>query len=79
MRWIVSPVPHGVYSAEVAERFHKEVIPDTFVTDTIHYIYVNLSKKAKLAKIVVCVRYVLTHLTHLIQNGGLPLICVTVL
>ena len=52
MRWIVGPVPHGVYSAEVAERFHKEVIPDTFGMDTVHYTCVDLGKKAGVVKVI---------------------------
>ena len=52
MRWIVGPVPHGVYSAEVAERFHREVIPDTFGIDTVHYTCVDLGKKAGVVKVI---------------------------
>ena len=51
MRWIVGPVPHVVYATEVADRFHKEVIPETFGTDTAHYTYVDLGKKAGVVKV----------------------------
>ena len=51
MRWIVGPVPQGVCSAEIAGRFHKEVIPDTFGMDTVHYICVDLGKKAGVVKV----------------------------
>ena len=52
MRWIVVPVPHGVYSPEVVERFHKEVIPDTFGMDTVHSTSVDLGKKAAVVKVI---------------------------
>ena len=52
MRWIVGPVPHGVYSPEVAERFHKQVIPDTLGMDTVHYTCVDLGKKAGVVKVI---------------------------
>ena len=47
MRWIVGPVPNGIYSAEVVDRFHKEMIPDTFGIDTVHYMCLDLGKKAR--------------------------------
>ena len=51
MRWILGPIEHKIYAAEVAEKLHKEVVPTVF-RDTGHKTCVDLGKKAGLVKVI---------------------------
>ena len=51
MRWILGPIEHNIYMAELVERFHKEVVPTMF-GDTVHWTCVDLGKKAGVVKVI---------------------------
>ena len=50
-RWILGPIEDKIYAAEVAERFHKEVVPTVF-GDTVHWTCIDLGKKAGMVKVI---------------------------